>query len=215
MADTALTPDESAFDEAFAAIYRREWGPAVAAVLAGSCDLALAEDCVQEAFGRATKAWRSDGFPDNAGAWIRVVAKRLLIDHVRSTEAGSRAVARLWGEPLWRVELETIDEPLEASRDDELALLLLCCHPAIAPTDQVLLMLRTVGGLTPRQIAPLFYGNEAGVRSRLTRAKRKIRASRIPLRRPAEVDLEKRLGLVLIAIRLAYTGGRRPGSRSS
>jgi len=85
------TPGEPAFDEAFGAIYRREWGQAVAVVMANARDLALAEDCVQEAFGRAMKAWSSDGFPDNPGAWIRVVAKRLLIDHVRSADAGRRA----------------------------------------------------------------------------------------------------------------------------
>ena len=214
MEGSGSAPTESAFDEAFGSIYRREWGPAVAAIMPDARDLALAEDCVQEAFGRAFRAWSRDGLPDRPGAWIRVVAKRLLIDHVRSAEAGSRAISRLWAEPLWRVELETIDESEEVSRDDELALLLLCCHPAIAPTDQVLLMLRTVAGLTPQQIAPLFYGRESGVRSRLTRAKRKIRTSRIPLRRPDEVDLQSRLGLVLIAVRLAFTHGRRPGALS-
>lgn len=214
MAGSGSAPGESAFDEAFGAIYRREWGPAVAAIVPDARDLALAEDCVQEAFGRAFRVWSSDGLPDSPGAWIRVVARRLLIDHVRSAEAGSRAISRLWAEPLWRVELETIDELEQVSRDDELALLLLCCHPAIAPTDQVLLMLRTVAGLTPQQVAPLFYGSESGVRSRLTRAKRKIRTSRIPLRRPDEVDLQSRLGLVLIAVRLAFTHGRRPGALS-
>jgi len=101
MADTGPTPDEPGFDESFDAIYRREWGPAVAASMANARDLALAEDCVQEAFSRAMKAWRCDGLPDNPRGWIRVVARRILIDHVRSAEAGGRAIARLWEEPLW------------------------------------------------------------------------------------------------------------------
>lgn len=193
-------------------VYRQHWRKSVAVLLASCRDLALAEDCVQEAFSRALRSWAQEGIPENPGAWILVTARRVLIDHIRSRDAGTRAIARLWDQPLWQVELELLDDPENDTRDDELALMLLCCHPALAPTDQVLLMLRTVAGLTPEQIAPMFYSNEPGIRSRLTRAKRKIRLSRVPLRQPSDPAVADRLPQVLAAVRLAFTHGHRPGA---
>ena len=49
-------------------VFRREWGPAVAALARWSGDLTVAEDAVQEACAEALKAWPRDGMPDNPGA---------------------------------------------------------------------------------------------------------------------------------------------------
>jgi len=38
-------------------VFRREWGPAVAALARWSGDLTVAEDAVQEAFAEALRAW--------------------------------------------------------------------------------------------------------------------------------------------------------------
>ena len=51
-------------------VFRREWGPAVAALARWSGDLTVAEDAVQEAFADALRTWSRDGVPVNAGAWI-------------------------------------------------------------------------------------------------------------------------------------------------
>src|SRR5258707_14469793 len=51
-------------------VFRREWGPAVAALARWSGDITIAEDAVQEAFAEALRAWPRDGVPDNAGGWI-------------------------------------------------------------------------------------------------------------------------------------------------
>ena len=48
-------------------VFRREWGPAVAALARWSGDLTVAEDAVQEAFAEALRAWPRDGVPDNPG----------------------------------------------------------------------------------------------------------------------------------------------------
>ena len=58
--------------------------------------------------------------------------------------------------------------------DDQLALLLGCCHPAIDIDAQVALTLRAVGGLTTAQIARAFLVPEPTMAKRLTRAKHKI-----------------------------------------
>src|SRR5436190_1529156 len=56
-------------------VFRREWGPAVAALARWSGDFAVAEDAVQEAFTEALRAWPRHGAPDNAGGWIVAVAR--------------------------------------------------------------------------------------------------------------------------------------------
>ena len=64
-------------------VFRREWGPAVAALARWSGDLTVAEDAVQEAFAEALRAWPRDGVPDNAGGWIVTVARNRALDRLR------------------------------------------------------------------------------------------------------------------------------------
>ncbi|BCI91175.1 hypothetical protein NIIDMKKI_63810 [Mycobacterium kansasii] len=48
-------------------VFRREWGPAVAAIARWSGDLTIAEDAVQEACAEALRVWPRDGLPDRPG----------------------------------------------------------------------------------------------------------------------------------------------------
>ena len=56
-------------------VFRREWGPAVAALARWSGDLSVAEDAVQEACAEALRSWSRDGVPDNPGGWLVTVAR--------------------------------------------------------------------------------------------------------------------------------------------
>jgi len=64
--------------------------------------------------------------------------------------------------------------------DDRLRLIFTCCHPALAPEAQIALTLRLLGGLTTGEVARAFVVAEATMAKRLTRAKHKIEATRVP-----------------------------------
>ncbi|WP_280487895.1 sigma factor, partial [Nocardia farcinica] len=57
------------------AVYRAEFGRALATVARLVGDIAAAEDAVQEAFAEALRTWPARGTPANPGAWITTVAR--------------------------------------------------------------------------------------------------------------------------------------------
>ena len=89
--------------------------------------------------------------------------------------------------------------------DEQLRLMLLCCHPALDRDTQVALTLRLLGGLTTTEIAAAFLLPEATLAQRIVRAKRKIRDARIPLSIPA--DLSTRVDAVLTVLYLVFNEG--------
>jgi len=190
-----VTPVERAVAEA----HRREWATVLAATVRATRDLDLAEECVQDAFVDALGAWTRGGVPARPGAWLTVAARHNALDALR--RAGTlRSKLHLLVEP-------DADPTGPAERDDRLRLVFLCCHPALAVEAQVALTLRLVCGVTTRDIAGAFLVPEATMAARITRAKKKIAAARIPFRLPAPSELPDRLDAVLTTIYLLFTTG--------
>jgi RNA polymerase sigma-70 factor, ECF subfamily len=185
-------------------VFRREWGPAVAALARWSGDLAVAEDAVQEAFAEALRAWPRDGVPDNPGGWVLTVARNRALDRLRreSVRPGKELAAVV---DEIRARTDGID--VHPVRDDELRMMFTCAHPALDPASQLALTLRLISGLTVPEIARALLQSEAAVGQRITRAKNKIRHANIPLRVPPAELLPERTPCVLACIYSVFTEG--------
>src|SRR5277367_4836893 len=147
-------------------VFRREWGPAVAALARWSGDLTVAEDAVQEAFAEALRAWpRDGGVPDNPGAWVLTVARNRARDRLRreSVRPGKELAA-----VVENIRARTDHSEPHPVRDDELRMMFTCAHPALDRLSQLALTLRLVSGLTVAEIARALLQTESAVGQRIT-----------------------------------------------
>jgi len=189
---------------AVADAYRREWAFVLAATARVTRDLDLAEECTADAFVAAVESWRRDGVPLSPGAWLTTTARRRGLDELRRRKT-LRAKLPLLLEPVSEPEAVSADEGGVA--DDRLRLVFTCCHPALAREVQVALTLRLVCGLATADVARSFLVSEQTMAARVTRAKKKIAAARIPYRVPAAAELPERLDAVLTVVHLLFTAG--------
>lgn len=164
-------------------------------------DLDAAEEAVQDAYVQALRTWARDGVPDRPGAWLTTVARRRALNAMhRRTTLETKLPLLLAPEDAERSEPDEIP-------DDRLRLLFVCCHPALSQEAQVALTLRLVCGVATPDIAQAFLVAEATMAARLTRAKKKIVAARIPFAVPALGELAQRVDAVLTVIHLLYATG--------
>jgi len=191
-------------------LFRHQAGRVIARLtrLLGPAHVELAEDAVQEALVRAVQAWPHQGVPDNAAGWIYKVAHNIAIDIVRRDRTFSAKSDAIVAE-LSRSEADSIDEAAldERIRDDELRMILMCCHPEISPDARVALSLKIIGGFGVREIARAFLSDEAAIAQRIVRAKRQIRERRLTLDLPSGPDLAHRLDSTLDVIYLMFNEG--------
>ena len=177
----------------------------MAAVTRATGDLGAAEDAVQEACVAALAAWPERGLPANPAGWLVTVARRRAVDVARREARRGEKEAAAMRDHSGRSEPS--DGPPAGDRDDELALVFMCCHPALAPEARVALTLRAVCGLSTAEIAAAFLVPEATMAKRLVRAKHKIRAAGVPFRVPTGPEVGERLPAVLLVVYVAFTEG--------
>jgi RNA polymerase sigma-70 factor (ECF subfamily) len=194
-------------------VFRCEAGRCTATLIRVLGDIDLAQDAVAEAFAIAAEQWPVRGIPPNPGGWITTTARNRAFDRLRreSSRSERQLAAQQLGcgdtEADHLPELDDLEVFIDVVADDQLRLMFLCCHPALAIDAQVALTLRLLGGLDTAAIARAFLVPEATMAQRIVRAKRKLRDNHAPYRIPRAAELPDRLHAILAAIYLVYTEG--------
>jgi RNA polymerase sigma factor (sigma-70 family) len=184
---------------------KEDRGRILSGLIARLGDFQLAEDALQEAMIAATQHWQEGSIPNLPMNWIMQVAYRKAIDKIRQRKTEQRAkseIAILAGEEAF--ESQDVG-------DERLSLIFTCCHPALDQKSQVALTLRTIGGLSTAEIACAFLDAEPTMGQRLSRAKAKIAAARIPYKVPEMEEWPQRLQAVLAVIYLIFNAGYSSG----
>ena len=188
--------------EAITEAHREEWARVVASLTRRFGDLDIAEEAAAEAFAAAVVRWPADGVPPSPGAWLTTTANRKAIDRIR--RENKRDDKQKEAQLLYD---DDPPGPPGAIGDERLRLIFTCCHPALAMETRVALTLRMVAGLTVPEIARAFLVQETTMEKRITRAKAKIKAARIPYRVPSAEDLQARVSGVLAVLFLVFNEG--------
>jgi len=133
-----------------------------------------AEDIVQEAFLRASKAAAGqDGDVESPKAYLATVTTRLAIDHLRSARVRRESYVGTWlPEPLIGTAEPGPAELAETS--DSLSMAFLVLLESLAPAERAIFLLREVFGYDYGEIAEITGKTEAACRQVFTRARRRI-----------------------------------------
>jgi RNA polymerase sigma-70 factor (ECF subfamily) len=185
---------------------REEWGRILASLVGNLNNFQLAEDCLQDAVLSAMDHWRKNGLPRSPGAWLITVARRKALDKLRRDQNFSAKQNEI--AYLLELESQPMDENmLDTIPDKRLEMIFTCCHPSLERKSQVALTLRTLGGLSTEEIAGAFLDKPDAMQQRITRAKKKITAARIPYKVPEKADLAERTASVLNVVYLIFNEG--------
>ncbi len=193
-------------------LFRHESGKMVAVLtrVFGFANIEQAEDIVQDTLIRALETWKFGKVPDNPQAWLYRTAKNKAIDLIRRQKVKHKIESEL--APLLKSEYTLVPSMNEMFRENEikdsqLRMMFACCHPAINAESQLTLMLKTLCGLSTREIGNAFLSSEDTIQKRLYRTKEKIREGHISLDYPGADSMPARLDTVLKALYLLFNEG--------
>lgn len=174
----------------------------------GPAHLSTAEEAVQDAMVRALQSWPYHGVPEHPEAWLFRTARNLAIDAVRRHRLIGEKSEAVAAELMRAGSVEADDPEVEQQlRDDELRMILMCCHPALSRDAAVALSLKLVCGLSVREIARAFLAEEPAIAQRLVRARRQLAERRVALQMPSGEEARERPAAVLRVLYFLFNEG--------
>jgi RNA polymerase sigma-70 factor (ECF subfamily) len=188
-------------------LFRRESGRLIAILTArvGAARIDAVEDAVQDALVKAIGRWPMQGVPDNPSAWLYTIARNALTDRLR------RSKHETTGDSGIELADEAVDPGLpseESLGDEQLRLIVYCCHPALSQAAQLALTLRLACGLGVEEIAGALLTTPESISQRIVRAKRALRARGVVFELPPAHELvNDRLPGILNALYLLFSAG--------
>ena len=193
-------------------LFRHESGKMVAVLtrVFGFANMEQAEDIVQDTIIRALETWKFGKVPDNPQAWLYRTAKNKAIDLIRRQKVKHKIESEI--APLLKSEYTLVPSMNDMFRENEikdsqLRMMFACCHPSITIESQLTLMLKTLCGLSTREIGNAFLTTEDTIQKRLYRTKEKIKEEHISLDYPGADVMQARLDTVLKALYLLFNEG--------
>ena len=197
-------------DQIISELYQSQYARLLAVLtrLFGIENLNLAEDVLQDTFGKAIAHWKNNGIPPNPEAWLTQTAKNGAIDIIRSNNNRGRLANDLshFLDNEWSlqatVETEFTEEHI---KDDQLKMMFMCCNNDLSKANQLPLILRLLCGLSIVAISRALLTPEQTIKKRLQRAKAQLKQSQFIL--PSNEDILASLDTVHTALYLVFNEG--------
>jgi RNA polymerase sigma factor (sigma-70 family) len=206
------TPEDTNAGKLVDHLFRHEAGKMVAVLtrLFGLRNIELAEDIVQDTILSALNTWKYGKVPDNPQAWLYQTAKNKAIDLLRRQQLKHKIDSEI--AYLLKSEYtlaSTVHEMFTQHeiKDSQLRMMFACCHPSLSYESQVSLMLKTLCGLSVKEIGNAFLTTEDTIGKRLYRTREKIRSENIPMEYPGADAMPKRTDAILKTLYLLFNEG--------
>jgi RNA polymerase sigma factor (sigma-70 family) len=193
-------------------LFRHEAGKMVSVLtrIFGFQNIEQAEDIVQDTILKALEVWKFGKIPENPEAWLYRTAKNKAIDLIRRQKVRHKIESDI--SYLLKSEytlVPAINEMFRESeiKDSQLRLMFACCHPSLGTEQQIALILKTLCGLSIREIGNAFLTNEETIQKRIYRTKEKIREDHLFLEFPSGGLLKGRTEAILRTLYLLFNEG--------
>lgn len=166
----------------------------------GLSEVEIAEDIVQDTLVEAVEKWSVQSIPNNPEGWLMDVAKKKMINFLKRNQNFKAKIVPNLVSPL-------LQNDSYIEKDSTLKVIFTCCHPLLPTESQIALVLKSLCGLSVREIANALLSSESTINKRLYRAKQKFRDGSIQFELPEDDDLAERLDSVFSSLYLLFNEG--------